>query len=95
MLYRREEGPDARSPAKLAASIKVPVFLAAGEEDERTPPEQTRAMERALKAAGVPVEAHYYDGEGHGYFLLPNRRDYYTKLLTFLGRHLDGDRAAR
>lgn len=90
-----EEGLDARSPAKLAASIKVPVFLAAGEEDERTPPEQTRAMERALKAAGVPVEAHYYDGEGHGYFLLPNRRDYYTKLLTFLGRHLDGDRAAR
>ncbi|MCZ8166972.1 hypothetical protein [Silanimonas sp.] len=52
-------------------------------------------MERALKAAGVPVEAHYYDGEGHGYFLLPNRRDYYTKLLAFLGRHLDGDQAAR
>ena len=87
-----EEGLDERSPAKLASAIRVPVFLAAGEEDERTPPEQTRAMERALKAAGVPVEAHYYDGEGHGYFLLPNRRDYYTKLLTFLDRHLGAAR---
>jgi dipeptidyl aminopeptidase/acylaminoacyl peptidase len=87
-----EEGLDARSPAKLAASIKVPVLLAAGELDERTPPEQTKAMERALQAAGVPVEAHYYDNEGHGYYLLSNRRDYYTKLLTFLDRHLGAAR---
>lgn len=84
-----EEGLDARSPARLADRIKVPVFLAAGEEDARTPPEQTKAMQRALEAAGVPVEAHYYEGEGHGYYLLDNRRDYYVKLLTFLGRHLD------
>lgn len=83
-----EEGLAERSPAKLAANIRVPVFLAAGELDERTPPEQTKAMERALQAAGVPVEAHYYDNEGHGYYLLSNRRDFYTKLLTFLDRHL-------
>lgn len=87
-----EEDLDARSPARLAANIRVPVFLAAGELDERTPPEQTKAMERALQAAGVPVEAHYYDNEGHGYYLLSNRLDYYTKLLTFLDRHLGAAR---
>jgi dipeptidyl aminopeptidase/acylaminoacyl peptidase len=87
-----EDDLDTRSPTRLASSIRVPVFLAAGELDERTPPEQTKAMERALQAAGVSVEAHYYANEGHGYYLLQNRRDFYTKLLTFLGRHLDGAR---
>jgi dipeptidyl aminopeptidase/acylaminoacyl peptidase len=29
-----------------------------------------------------------YPTEGHGYYAPENRRDYYTRLLTFLAKHL-------
>lgn len=81
---------DQTSPSKLASSIKVPVFLAAGGADQRAPKEHTQAMERALKAAGVPVESLYYETEGHGFVLLKNQFEYYGKLLNFFSRHLGG-----
>ncbi|WP_282277435.1 S9 family peptidase [Stenotrophomonas sp. PS02297] len=81
------------SPNRLAERIKVPVFLAAGGEDEVAPVEHTRMMEAALKKAGVPVESLYYDTEGHGFYTEPHQREYYGKLLTFLSRHLGGDTA--
>ncbi|KAB8316071.1 S9 family peptidase [Tolypothrix campylonemoides VB511288] len=80
----------AYSPNRMADRIKVPVFLAAGGEDERAPIEHTRRMERALKEAGVPVESVYFDTEGHGYYKIENRRTYYTRLLSFFARHLGG-----
>lgn len=80
----------AASPTRLAGRIKVPVLLAAGGEDEVAPVEHTRKMERALKAAGVPVEALYYRSEGHGFYVDANRLEYYSKLLDFLGRHIGG-----
>lgn len=83
----------ANSPTTRAAAIKVPVLLAAGREDETAPVEHTERMERALKAAGVPVEAHYYASEGHGFYKPENNRDYYTKLLDFLARSLGGGKA--
>lgn len=47
-------------------------------------------MEKALKSAGVPVETLYYPTESHGFYAEPHRREYYTRLLEFLGRHLGG-----
>src|SRR5690606_26212232 len=81
------------SPVNLAGRIKVPVFLAAGGQDERAPVEHTRKMEKALKEAGVPVEALYFKSEGHGFFTEPHRREYYTRLLAFLSVHLGGAKA--
>ncbi|MNU96874.1 Prolyl tripeptidyl peptidase precursor [compost metagenome] len=81
------------SPVNLAAQIKVPVFLAAGGEDERAPILHSRRMEEALKKAGVPVETLYYSSEGHGFYTDPHRREYYTKLLAFLSRHIGGQAA--
>ncbi|WP_367345357.1 alpha/beta hydrolase family protein [Stenotrophomonas bentonitica] len=78
------------SPVNLADRIKVPVFLAAGGEDERAPIQHTKRMETALKKAGVPVESLYYDTEGHGFYTDPHRREYYGKLLAFLSRSLGG-----
>ncbi len=79
---------DAVSPVKQASAIRVPVFLAAGGLDERTPKAHTEAMARALTAAGNPPELVIYPTEGHGYYAPENRRDYYTRLLTFLAKHL-------
>lgn len=84
------EDLDAASPNKLAGRIKVPVFLAAGGADVRAPQEHSEAMERALKAAGVPVETLYYSKEGHGFYKIEHNREYYTRLLAFLSRHLGG-----
>jgi len=82
------------SPVNLAANIKVPVFLAAGREDERAPVQHTERMEAALKKAGVPVESLYYPREGHGFYVDANRREYYTRLLAFLSQSLGGGKAA-
>lgn len=78
------------SPNRIADRIKVPVFLAAGGEDERAPIEHSKMMERALIKAGVPVETLYYDTEGHGFYQEKHRREYYTRLLSFLARHIGG-----
>ncbi|WP_305804425.1 S9 family peptidase [Stenotrophomonas sp. YIM B06876] len=78
------------SPVNLADRIKVPVFLAAGGKDERAPIQHSKRMAAALEKAGVPVETLYYDTEGHGFYTEPHQREYYTKLLGFLSRHLGG-----
>ncbi|KAF1709471.1 peptidase S9 [Pseudoxanthomonas kalamensis DSM 18571] len=76
------------SPVNMTDRIKVPVFLAAGGEDERAPVQHTELMEKRLRAAGVPVESLYYKTEGHGFYKEENLREYYTKLLEFFGRNL-------
>jgi len=79
-----------RSPVNLAAQVGVPVLLAAGREDQRSPVVHTERMEAALKQAGTPVQALYYKNEGHGLYNLANQRDYYGHLLAFLSRSLGG-----
>ncbi len=81
-------GLEAISPTKQAAAIKVPVFLAAGDRDERAPKEHTEMMARALVEAGNPPEMVIYPNEGHGYYAPENRRDYYGRLLGFLAKYL-------
>lgn len=83
----------AASPNRLAGQIKVPVFLAAGGEDEIAPVEHTRMMEAALQKAGVPVQSLYYATEGHGFYTEPHQREYYSRLLAFLAEHLHGETA--
>jgi dipeptidyl aminopeptidase/acylaminoacyl peptidase len=84
------EALSATSPNRMADRIKVPVLLAAGGEDERAPIKHSEMMEKALRNAGVPVETLYYPTEGHGFYLEEHRREYHTRLLAFLGRHLGG-----
>jgi dipeptidyl aminopeptidase/acylaminoacyl peptidase len=78
------------SPNRIANRIKVPVFLAAGGEDERAPMKHTEMMEKALRNANVPVEALYYPTEGHGFYKTENKREFYAKLLAFFNKHLGG-----
>lgn len=82
------------SPINMAAQIKVPVFLSAGGEDQIAPIAHTKKMESALKKAGVAVETLYFPTEGHGYYEVEHRREYYAKLLDFLADNLGGKRAA-
>ena len=78
------ENLDAISPDLHADRIKVPVFLAAGGEDQRAPIEQSKKMEQALRAAGKSVETLYYPEEQHGFYTIEHNREFYTRVLAFL-----------
>ena len=86
---------DAMSPITFADQIKLPVYLAAGARDQRTPPAHTEAMAKALTAAGNPPEGMIIkDGEEHGYYKEENNLELYTKMLEFFARHIGGGRSA-
>jgi phospholipase/carboxylesterase len=44
----------------------APVLLVHGEDDDVVPVARSREAEAALRAAAVPVEAHYIPRLGHG-----------------------------
>lgn len=56
------------APGSLAKELanKAPVLLMHGEADDVVPVSRSRDAEGALIAAGVPVDAHYIPGLGHG-----------------------------
>lgn len=56
-----------RTPLLHADRISAPVIFFQGELDVVVVPQQTRDMVAALQAGGVPVEAHYYEQERHGF----------------------------
>lgn len=76
------------SPTNLAKQIKAPVFLAAGGQDETAPITHSERMEKALRAAGVPVETLYIRTEGHGFYVDEHRKQFYNQLLGFLDRNI-------
>jgi len=78
----------ANSPVALAARIQVPVLLAHGEVDERTPYAQAVAMRKALVAAGNPPEWLSVPGEGHGFYKDANKVAFYRQLEAFMAKHL-------
>jgi dipeptidyl aminopeptidase/acylaminoacyl peptidase len=84
--------PEARaaiSPTNRAHLIRIPVYLAAGADDERCPPEHTIAMQKALTAAGNPPEGVIIQkGEGHGFEKPENNLKLYTEMLAFFERHI-------
>ncbi|WP_338800155.1 S9 family peptidase [Pseudomonas sp. RSB 5.4] len=57
----------ARTPLLHASNIRVPVIFFQGELDAVVVPQQTRDMVAALEHNGIPVEAHYYAEERHGF----------------------------
>ncbi len=91
---RRTHGTDKlawsrNSPAQRAGEIKIPVYLAAGARDVRTPPEQTELMASALKAAGNPPEGVIIQaGEMHGFYDVKNRVNLYTHMLELFDKHI-------
>lgn len=56
---------DGASPTLRAAEIKAPVLLIHGTTDRIVPPRQSRAMDKALKAAGKASELVEMKGAGH------------------------------
>jgi dipeptidyl aminopeptidase/acylaminoacyl peptidase len=57
----------ARSPVHHAHRLSCPVIFFQGLDDKVVLPAQSEAMVAALRARGIPVEYHAFEGEGHGF----------------------------
>ncbi len=68
------------SPARNAATIKAPLLLAMGSDDQRVPQAHGDTMVSALEAAGKKVEYVVYPGEGHGFNKDGNVFDHYRRI---------------
>lgn len=84
------DAPDlvANSPTALAAKIKAPVFLIHGEQDERTPIAQAKAMRAALEKAGNTPEWWSVAKEAHGFYNEDNNVERFKRVQAFLDRNI-------
>jgi dipeptidyl aminopeptidase/acylaminoacyl peptidase len=73
-----------RSPVHLADRIRTPLLVLQGSDDPVVPLDQARAIVRAVRASGTPVESRVYRGEGHGFRRLEHRIDELQRTERFL-----------
>jgi dipeptidyl aminopeptidase/acylaminoacyl peptidase len=79
------EIPGEIGPVNLANKIKQPLLIYAGEDDIRTPLEQTTRMIRALERAGnKPKAVIIKPQEGHGFGKTENNVELYEAVFKFL-----------
>jgi dienelactone hydrolase len=79
-LYR------ARSPAHHMAQCRAALITFQGSADRAVPPQQSRAIVEAAKAAGCAVAYLEFEGEGHGFRRGSNIVRALEHELVFLGR---------
>jgi len=75
------------SPARLAQRADAPILLIHGEDDSVVPMEQSRIMEKALQAAGKPVEFVSMPGEDHWLSKEATRQAMLAKAVAFVEKH--------
>jgi dienelactone hydrolase len=85
---------DTISPARLADRVTVPIQLIHGKDDTVVKLEQSLIMEKALRAAGKPVEMITLPGEDHWLSRAPTRIAMLTAMVGFLEKHNPPDAAA-
>ncbi len=95
-------GSPADAPRVLdqtVADVKVPIISFWGDQDGGIPVENVREIESKLKSLGKSVEAHIYQGAGHGFFCDARgsyneaaAKDAWPRTLDFFATHLKGVR---
>jgi dipeptidyl aminopeptidase/acylaminoacyl peptidase len=78
----------ATSPLKQAPRIKRPLLMAHGSIDRRVPYAHFKKMRNALQEAKADAEFVEYVGEGHGWFTLKSRLDFWGRVEKFLDKHI-------
>ncbi|MDF9832576.1 dipeptidyl aminopeptidase/acylaminoacyl peptidase [Ereboglobus sp. PH5-5] len=87
-ILKDRERLKATSPLEHADKVRVPVFFAYGELDERVDVKHATRFVSKLRSRGIPVELMLKNNEGHGFVLQENNRDYYTTLERFLAKYM-------
>lgn len=83
-----------RSPARLATNVRSPVLLLHGVQDTVVPVGQSRAMAKALQAAGKPHTYVELPGEDHWLSRTATRVRVLQETERFLAAHLGAPAAA-
>jgi dipeptidyl aminopeptidase/acylaminoacyl peptidase len=78
----------ATSPLKQAAKITQPLLMAYGGSDRRVPIEHGTRFRDAVSKHNQNIEWIVYGDEGHGFLLVKNNVDFWTRVEKFLARHL-------
>jgi dipeptidyl aminopeptidase/acylaminoacyl peptidase len=78
----------ATSPLQLAAKIGNPLLLAHGGADRRVPIVHGVAFKDAVQKTNPNVEWIEYVDEGHGWSVVANRVDFWTRVQKFLDRNI-------
>lgn len=76
------------SPALLADRVRAPILLIHGVDDTVVRIDQSRRMERALRAAGKPVRFVELAGDDHYLSDAETRAQALREVETFLAEHL-------
>lgn len=78
------------SPLAHVSSSSAPILLMHGDADQSVPYEQSEMMEKALRAAGVPVQLLRIPGGAHGPTFpgAVNPPDYMGEMVKWLDRYL-------
>lgn len=77
------------SPLQQAARIRQPVLMAYGEKDVRVPlPHGTKMRDALLSSGNKQIEWVEYEGEGHGWMLMKNTVDFWSRVERFLDKNL-------
>jgi dipeptidyl aminopeptidase/acylaminoacyl peptidase len=76
------------SPITRLDRVKAPLLVLHGENDTNVPVVEARQVAEQLRKRGVPVEAVFLPGEGHGFRKLPNRVRATTEIVRWFERYL-------
>lgn len=76
------------SPVNLANKIKQPLLMAYGGSDYRVPIQHGQAFRDAVRPYNDKVEWIEYSEEGHGWRLVKNRVDFWTRVEKFLDANI-------
>ncbi len=98
-IMRRMGDPDteavflkSRSPLFFTDKIRIPLLIAQGANDPRTPRAESDRMVKSLRQRKIDCEYVIFPDEGHGFLKPANRLRFYGIAEDFLARHLQGRR---
>jgi dipeptidyl aminopeptidase/acylaminoacyl peptidase len=80
------------SPVFHGSKVTKPTMVLQGAKDPRVLQVESDEMVEAVKANGVPVEYLIFEDEGHGFVKKENQIKGYGTILTFLDKHLKGEK---
>ena len=91
-------GAPPTEPAAIA-SIKAPILGNFGGDDKGPAPDQVKAFEAAMKAAGKTIDVKIYEGAGHAFanvnnpwggYREPAAKDAWARTVAWLAKYLKG-----
>ena len=87
LLGGKPEAAAGASPAAYATADDPPFLIIHGDQDRTVPPDQSRRMDAALRAAGSETELIFLPGSGHGGPAFSSS-EMIQKVADFFDRHL-------